>query len=67
VVLAAQPLVHLSSPVFNWARIAAGIWALLYVVITLDPAIGDKIDTARSLVDAMRDSRPSGPTDIRDR
>jgi hypothetical protein len=67
VVLAAQPLVHLSSPVFNWARIAAGIWALLYVVITLDPAVGDKIDTARSLVGTLRDSRSSGPTDIRDR
>lgn len=67
VVLTTQPLVHLSSPVFNWARIAAGIWALLYVVITLDPAISDKIDTARSLVGTLRDSRPLGPADIRDR
>ena len=67
VVLTAQPLVNLSSPVFNWARIAAGIWALLYVVITLDPAIGDKIDTARILAGTLRDSRSLGPTDIRDR
>src|SRR5262249_40386395 len=57
VVLVTQPVLHVSSPVFNWARIAAGIWALLYVVITLDPAIRDKIDTARSLVSTLHDSQ----------
>ncbi len=66
VLLAAQPVLHISSPVFGWARIAAGIWALLYVVITLDSAIGDKIDTARTLVGTLRDSRSLGPPDTRD-
>jgi hypothetical protein len=64
-VLAFQPVLHLSSPVFNWARITTGIWALLYVVITLDPAIRDKIDTARSLVGVIQESQSIHPPDIR--
>jgi hypothetical protein len=32
-VLAAQPLVHASSAVFGWARIATAVWALLYVLL----------------------------------
>jgi hypothetical protein len=65
-VLAAQPVLHLSSPVFNWSRITAGIWALLYVAISLDPAIGDKIDTARTMAQTLHDSQ-SFPSDSRDR
>lgn len=64
-VLASQPLLHLSSPVSGWARISAGIWALLYVVISLDPAIGDKIDTARNLAGILRDSEPANRPDNR--
>jgi hypothetical protein len=65
-VLAAQPVLHISTPVFNWARIAAGIWALLCVVIALDPAIRNKIDTARSLVDTLRGSQSLSPPGTRD-
>jgi hypothetical protein len=65
-VLATQPVLHISTPVFNWARIAAGIWALLYVVITLDPAIRDKIDTARSLAGTLRSSQSLTPPGTRD-
>jgi hypothetical protein len=64
-VLAAQPVLHLSAPVFSWARITAGIWALLHVVIALDPAIGDKIDTARTLVGTLRDSQSLSPPNPR--
>lgn len=65
VVLATQPVLHLSSPVFNWTRIAAGVWALLYVVISLDPSIRDKIDTARSLVGTLRESETLNRPDSR--
>ena len=64
-VLVFQPVLQLSPPVFSWARIATGIWALLYVVITLDPAIRDKIDTARSLVGVVQDSQSLDLPDIR--
>ena len=49
VVLAAQPFVHASSPLFNWARIATAIWALLYVLLSIDPTMRDKIGAARDL------------------
>ena len=58
-VLAGQAILHFSSAAFRWASIATGVWALLYVVISLDPAIRDKIDTARSLVDTLHEARRS--------
>jgi hypothetical protein len=48
-VLAVQPFVHASSPLFNWARIATAIWALLYVLLSIDPTMRDKIGAARDL------------------
>jgi hypothetical protein len=59
-VLVSQAVLHFSTEVFRWATIATGVWALLYVVISLDPAIRDKIDTARSLVATIHDARRSG-------
>jgi hypothetical protein len=56
-VLVLQAVLH---EVFRWATIAAGGWALLYVVISLDPAIRDKIDTARSLADTIHEARRGG-------
>jgi hypothetical protein len=56
-VLTAQAALHFSSGVFRWASIATGVWALLYVIITLDPAIRDKIETARSLTSTLHDAR----------
>lgn len=49
VVLAAQPFVHASTPLFNWTRIATAIWALLYVLLSIDPAMREKISAARDL------------------
>jgi hypothetical protein len=48
-VLAGQPLVHASAPVFGWARIATAVWALLYVLLNIDPSMRDKIGAARDL------------------
>jgi hypothetical protein len=59
-VLAAQPLIHASPGVFGWTRIATATWALLYLVLSLDPAIRDKIDTTSQIVGLLHDTRP-GP------
>jgi hypothetical protein len=59
-VLAAQAVLHFSSGVLRWSSITSGVWALLYVIISLDPAIHDKIDTARSLTGTLRDARKIG-------
>jgi hypothetical protein len=53
-VLAAQPLVHASAPVFGWARIATAVWALLYVLLSIDPAMRDKIGAARDLASLVQ-------------
>jgi hypothetical protein len=53
VVLAAKPLLHASPGMFGWALIATGTWALLYVVLSLDPAIRDQIDTANQVVEFL--------------
>jgi hypothetical protein len=60
-VLAAQPFLHASTNLFDWARIATGIWALLYVLLSIDPAIRDKIGAARDLADLIQSApRPTG-------
>jgi hypothetical protein len=56
-VLASQAVVHFSGQIFRWAGIATGTWALLYVVISLDPAIRDKIETARTLTGTLHEAR----------
>jgi hypothetical protein len=52
-VLASQAILHLNAGVFRWALITTGIWVLLYVIISLDPEIGAKIETARTLTDTL--------------
>lgn len=52
-VLTSQAVLHLNAGVFRWALITTGIWALLYVIISLDPEIGAKIETARTLTETL--------------
>jgi hypothetical protein len=59
-VLVSQAVLHFSTEVFRWASIATGVWALLYVVISLDPAIHQKINTARSLAETLHEARRGG-------
>jgi hypothetical protein len=54
VVLAAQPFLHASPRLFDWARIATAVWALLYVLLSIDPAMRDKIGAARDLADLIQ-------------
>jgi hypothetical protein len=64
VILAAQPFVHVSSALFGWARIAAAVWALLYVLLSIDPAMRDKISTARDLASLMQTAPTPANRDI---
>jgi hypothetical protein len=67
-VLATQPFLHASPGLFGWARITTGIWALLYVLLSIDPAIRDKIGAARDLADLIHTApAPSGRDDQRQR
>jgi hypothetical protein len=48
--------------VFSWARIATAIaiWALLYVLVSIDPSIRDKIGAARDLAGLVQ-TAPGSP------
>jgi hypothetical protein len=59
-VLAAQPFLHASGPVFDWARIITTVWALLYVLLSIDPTLRDKVAAARDLADLVQ--RGPSPT-----
>jgi hypothetical protein len=56
-VLVLQAVLHFNTGAFRWAIIGTAVWPLLYVVISLDPAIRDKIDTARSLAQTVNEAR----------
>jgi hypothetical protein len=64
--LLASPGVGSKFPTFRWAEILTGSWALLYVIICLDPAVHNKIETARSLVKPLSEVQGIGPRDKRD-
>jgi hypothetical protein len=57
VVLAIQPVLHTGTGLFGWTRIATGAWALFYLIVSLDPTIAGKIDTARTLIGTIHDTR----------
>ena len=56
-VLVGQAVLHFNSGAFRWAIITTAVWALLNIVISLDPAVREKIDTARSLAQTLNETR----------
>ena len=62
-VLVSQAVLHFNTGAFRWAVITTGVWALLYVIISLDPTIREKIDTARSLAETLQQARRGGLSD----
>jgi hypothetical protein len=60
VVLTAQQFLHASPGLFDWARITTGIWALLYVLLSIDPAIRDKIETAQQVAGLLSTTQAVG-------
>jgi hypothetical protein len=57
-VLATQPFLHVSPGLLGWARISTAAWALLCVLLSIDPTIRDKIGAARDLADLVRPTTP---------
>ncbi len=53
-VLAVQPLLQLDPDALRWGKLAGLIWAVLYLLLTLDDTLRDKIDTTRALLDTAR-------------
>lgn len=53
-VFAIQPFIHASSSLLGWAKILTGAWALLYVLLSIDPTLRDKIGAARELADLVQ-------------
>ncbi|GAB3826771.1 hypothetical protein GCM10027610_008970 [Dactylosporangium cerinum] len=69
VVYLAQPWLSFSETVHDWAKVVGLGWALLYVLMTLDPTLQEKLRTALSMITlgqagdpaAVARSRDSGP------
>ncbi|SNS75716.1 hypothetical protein SAMN05421812_101671 [Asanoa hainanensis] len=54
VVLAAQPWLRFNETILNWARLLTIGWAVLYVLITVDPTFRDKLRTGFALINLGR-------------
>lgn len=50
-----QPIFKLNNSTLAWAKVASLGWALLYLLITVDPTLNDKITTARNLIGMTHD------------
>jgi hypothetical protein len=73
-VFVAQPWLELHETVLNWAKVVGLSWALLYVLLTVDPTMRDKLSTVLALIsrgqggdippaEEGRSRGTSGPTD----
>jgi hypothetical protein len=60
VIIAAEPFLALSPAIDSWIKIAGLIWAIISILIAVDPAVRDKLETAQVLSQLFRDSRPAG-------
>ncbi|UWP86329.1 hypothetical protein Dfulv_19655 [Dactylosporangium fulvum] len=70
IVIAAQPLLQLDTAALRWAKVAGLVWAVLYLLLAVDPTLRDKIDTAQSLnsllTSARRDPERADRRDVSD-
>ena len=64
-VLAAQPLLHTSNEIFRSTGVASGAWALLYLLLTVDPQLSVKLETFRTTAAAARDAKPGDRSSTR--
>jgi hypothetical protein len=56
-ILALQSYLGLTGNALVWAKIIALGWAALYLLITIDPTVSDKIATARNLIGIVRETK----------
>ncbi|GIF56454.1 hypothetical protein [Asanoa iriomotensis] len=54
VVLVAQPWLRFNETILNWARLLTIGWAVLYVLLTVDPTFRDKLRTGFALINLGR-------------
>jgi tetratricopeptide (TPR) repeat protein len=62
-ILVLQPILDFDPHTFSWAKAVSIGWALLYLLVTVDPTLNDKINTARNLIGAAREVKPSRSSD----
>jgi hypothetical protein len=61
VVIAAQPLLDLGAEPLRWAKIVGLAWAVLYLLLAVDPTLRDKIETAQSVGNLLSSTRRDPP------
>ncbi|MGW3344653.1 tetratricopeptide repeat protein [Nonomuraea rubra] len=66
-VLLLQPFLGLDAPMLAWAKVIGVAWAVLYLLLTLDPSIRDKIDVLSPLVGTAREDLRSREAPSRER
>ena len=62
VLLAVQPLLHLDAGVLQWAKLIGLAWALLYLLVTADPTLREKVELAQSISSFSTTRREPGRT-----
>jgi hypothetical protein len=55
--------IPLSGPGLSWLRLAAIVWALLGIIIALDPAWTERITKMRQGLDLLRNATPTMAAD----
>jgi len=62
VVLLAQPLLKFDTSFLEWAKVGSVGWAVLCLLISIDPTVKDKITMAGNLIGAFKQEKPAGAT-----
>jgi hypothetical protein len=55
--LTLNPILDLAPKTFNIAKVVSVGWAILYFLLTIDPTLQKKIETARSIIGTVQESR----------
>jgi hypothetical protein len=69
-VIGLQPVLELAAGQYHWAKIVTAGWAVVCLLMSVDPAIREKLEMVRDLISLARgeqgrgrgDSAPQGPT-----
>jgi hypothetical protein len=56
-VFALQPILKFENQIFEWAKVSTIGWAVLYLLISIDPTLNEKISTARNIIGLARQER----------
>jgi tetratricopeptide (TPR) repeat protein len=56
-----DPVLDLAPKTFGIAKIVSVAWAILYFLLTIDPTLQKKIETVRSVIGTIQESRSAPP------